>query len=284
MSSATLIPSDRVTLPAQPPPTAAPRPVYSLQVFRHSWWDAVLVLLAFAQGGVVILFPILPVIAIGVWWNSNTIAHYFIHAPFFRSRWLNRCFSAYLSLLLGIPQAIWRDRHLAHHAGEIRPIGLTGPMVFESFLVLGLWALLLVLVPWFFLTVYLPGWAIGLGICFLHGYFEHVRGTTSHHGRLYNWLFFNDGYHVEHHASPGLHWTRLPARKDLHADQSIWPAVLRWMELFSLVGLEKLALRFGWMRRWLLRCHRRAIQQLTADLPSPSTIGIVGERAFRAPP
>ena len=55
-------------------------------------------------------------IAIGVWWNSNTIAHNFIHRPFFRSRRFNALFSAYLSVLLGIPQVLWRDRHLAHFA------------------------------------------------------------------------------------------------------------------------------------------------------------------------
>ena len=49
--------------------------------------------------------------------------------------------------------------------------------------------------PWF-LTAYLPGWAIGLGLCQLQGYYEHARGTRSHYGRLSNVLFFNDGLHV----------------------------------------------------------------------------------------
>jgi hypothetical protein len=80
-------------------------------------------------------------------------------------------------------------------------------MFVEAGLVLAMWAAIAIVLPRFFLTVYLPGWAIGLGLCFLQGHFEHERGTTSHYGRVYNALFFNDGYHVEHHARPGALWT-----------------------------------------------------------------------------
>ena len=56
----------------------------------------------------------------------------------------------------------------------------------------------------FFLTTYLPGYAGGLALCALHGHYEHAGGTTSHYGTLYNVLLFNDGFHVEHHAHPGV--------------------------------------------------------------------------------
>ena len=75
----------------------------------------------------------------------------------------------------------------------------------ETAVVLTLWTLLGVVVPDLFFTTYLPGWALGLGLCFLQGHFEHARGTTSHYGGLYNVCFFNDGYHVEHHLRPGEH-------------------------------------------------------------------------------
>ena len=52
--------------------------------------------------------------ALVVWWTSNTIAHLFIHRPFFRRRSANRLFALGMSLALGIPQTLWRDRHLAH--------------------------------------------------------------------------------------------------------------------------------------------------------------------------
>src|SRR5258707_6871052 len=72
--------------------------------------------LAGLHAALLVAWPVTPVIALGVWWNSNTIAHNFIHRPFFRSRLANASFSAYLSMLLGIPQTLWRDRHLSHHA------------------------------------------------------------------------------------------------------------------------------------------------------------------------
>src|SRR5688572_28123895 len=85
-------------------------------VWRQSSWDAVLVGVALLHGALLVTGPSAAFIAIGVWWNSNTIAHNFIHRPFFRWRVFNVAFGLYQSLLLGIPQSIWRDRHLAHHA------------------------------------------------------------------------------------------------------------------------------------------------------------------------
>ena len=49
-----------------------------------------------------------------------------------------------------------------------------------------MWTALAVLAPLFFIGVYLPGYALGIGLCWLQGHFEHVGGTTSHYGRLYN--------------------------------------------------------------------------------------------------
>ena len=149
-------------------------------------------------------------IALGFWWNSNTIAHYFVHLPFFRQRFWNRFFSAYQTLLLGVPQRLWRDRHLAHHADVRWRLKWSGQLICEAGLVLALWTLLASIAPKFFLTVYVPGYALGLCLCFLQGYFEHAHGTTSHYSRLYNSLFLNDGYHVEHHAHPSAHWSALP--------------------------------------------------------------------------
>src|SRR5713226_1421187 len=161
-------------------------------VLRTSRSDAVMIALAAVHAAVLITPPSAPVIALGLWWNSNTIAHNFIHKPFFRSRVLNALFALYLSALLGIPQSIWRRRHLAHHAGMRWRPRLTRQTILEAVGVLAVWAILLAIQPRFFLTAYVPGYAAGLLLCSLHGYYEHTRGTVSHYGGIYNFLFFND--------------------------------------------------------------------------------------------
>ncbi len=125
-----------------------------------------------------------------------------------------------------------------------------------------LWLALAVAAPRFFATVYIPGYALGLALCFLQGHFEHARGTTSHYGWLYNWCFFNDGYHAEHHLRPGEHWTRLPHQPHVRAHVSRWPPVLRWLDAFSLESLERIVLRVPWLQRFMVAAHERAFRTL----------------------
>jgi hypothetical protein len=245
-------------------------------VLRHSNWDALLIGLSFVHLSLLWLAPSIPLIAIGVWWNSNTISHNFVHLPFFHSRTANRVYGLYLSALLGIPQTLWRDRHLAHHRGHSPELKLSSDIALESGLIFGLWALMLLLSPRFFWITYLPGFLLGLSLCYLHGYFEHAGGTTtSHYGMAYNLSFFNDGYHVEHHARPGEHWTHLPSIT-AGGKASRWPAVLRWMEAFNLEGLETIALKSPVLQRFLLRTHEQAMRKLLTRLPHVRTVTIVG--------
>lgn len=245
---------------------------------RIGGWDALMAALAAIHGALLIAMPAAPVIALGVWWNSNTIAHNFIHRPFFGGRAANRLFAAYLSLVLGIPQALWRDRHLAHHAGTAPRLRLTADLVWQTALVLALWAALLARSPRFFLAAYLPGYLAGLGLCRLHGYYEHSGGATSHYSALYNLLCFNDGYHAEHHARPAMHWSRLPQVNKVSGPArraSPWPAPLRWMEAFDLTGLERLVLRWPLLRRFVLRVHTRALRELCSQVQA-RRVAIVG--------
>jgi len=121
-------------------------------------------------------------------------------------------------------------------------------------------------------------------LCGAHGYYEHAHGTTSHYGRLYNLLLFNDGYHVEHHAHPSAHWTRLPTYHDPRARVSRWPAPIRWLEGDGLILLERLALRSLALQRFLLRAHEGAFRKLfTRDGGLEGTaprIAIVGGGLF----
>lgn len=249
-------------------------------VLRHSQRDALLVGLALLHGGILATRPAMAIVGLGMWWCANTVAHHFIHTPFFRDRWQNRAMSLYLSLLLGLPQSIWRDRHLAHHAGAVWRMRVTPLLLVESLLVLALWAVLYASDRLYFLSSYLPGMALGLTLCWVHGYYEHAQGTTSHYGRVYNLLFFNDGYHVEHHAGTGLHWTALPARVRRGATTSRWPPVLRWLDAFSLVSLEKLVLRSPALQRFVLVSHERAFRRLLSGLSEPRRVAVVGGGLF----
>jgi hypothetical protein len=247
--------------------------------------DLLLVALAALHGAAILAAPSLPLIAIGVWWNSNTIAHNFIHRPFFRSRSLNVLFGAGQSVIMGIPQTLWRDRHLSHHGDVAWRLRWSPRLAAEIALVAGLWGFLSAVHGEFFVTTYLPGYLAGLVLCALQGHYEHAGATTSHYGRLYNVLCFNDGYHVEHHAYPGVHWTALPARRVLDAPASVWPPLLRWVPRVSgmpgvLDALERFVLESKLLQRFVLRVHRNAFRALLQQLPPLRRIAIVGGGLF----
>jgi hypothetical protein len=157
---------------------------------------------------------------------------------------------------------------------------VTPQLAAEGALLLVMWGTLAVFDPPFCFSVYAPGWLAGLGLCALQGHYEHAGGVTSHYGRLYNVLCFNDGYHAEHHASPGVHWTRLPERAAPGARVSRWPPILRWLERANLDGLERLVLCSRALQWHVLRSHRRAFERLLPHLPPVRRIAIVGGGLF----
>ena len=252
----------------------------STRVLRHSRSDAVLVALSLAHAGLLMAFPSMPLIAIGLWWNANTISHNFVHLPFFRSPALNGMYSIYLTVLLSIPHSVWRERHLRHHSGRAGSFRWTRVACVEAGLIAALWAGLASVDSHFFVTVFLPGYLVGLGLCHIQGYFEHARGTTSHYGRLYNLLFFNDGYHVEHHLRSSEHWTTLSRHSPGETPHSRWPPVLRWLDWINLEALEYLVLRSSRLQRYVVACHERAFRTLLGELPEIRRVTIVGGGLF----
>jgi fatty acid desaturase len=274
-------------------------------LLRHSSADRWLVGASLLQAGVLAAaFAYLPgfglegsliaaaTFGVSLCWCSNTVAHNHLHNPLFRSRRHNRWFSLFLSVLTGIPQSIWRARHLWHHAGEPPRArrGLPPGARLEISAIAALWVTLLVFATDAFGVAYLPGFLLGLCLCRLQGDMEHahggrVPGGVSYYGARYNKFWFNDGYHAEHHRWPAEHWTRLPARrKGLDAASSDAPPHWRWTSACraaSLCALERLALRFPRIERFVLDRHARALEVVIAHLETePRRIAIVGGGLF----
>jgi hypothetical protein len=245
--------------------SARPTAGLSSGVWRHSTRDALFVALAVAHGAFLITVPSAPLVALLLWWNANTVSHNFIHLPFFRSRRANALFSTFLSAVLGLPQTLWRDRHVAHHAGRPWRWRWSVQLGADTVAAALVWFVAARQGTGFFLGTWLAGWLGGLALCQMQGYFEHVRGTVSYYGALYNALFFNDGYHVEHHARPGVHWTALPRHVDSSAPRSAWPAVLRWLDTSPLDALEHVVLRVPALQRFVVGRHARAFATLLGE-------------------
>lgn len=246
---------------------------------RRSDGAGLFVGLSILHATLLLLVPSAPLIAVLMWWNGNTISHNFIHRPFFRFSAANRAYALFLSVLLGVPQSLWRARHLAHHAGgsgrTVVPRATPAIWV-ESAAVLALMAAIAAVSPRFFLATCVPGYLAGAALCWLQGHFEHAGGVTSHYGRLYNLLFFNDGYHVEHHERPHVPWSDLPRLARPGARRSGWPAVFRWIDAARLDALERLVILSPALRRFVVDRHERAFRKLLPAMAGASRFTIVG--------
>jgi len=92
--------------------------------------------------------------------------------------------------------------------------------VFEIVLFLSLYVILGI-VNWRFIVYFLPFYYFGHCLSYLNGYYLHYGGNpnvplawgVSSYHKLYNFLWFNNGYHAEHHYRPRVHWTDM---KSLH--------------------------------------------------------------------
>ena len=74
---------------------------------------------------------------------------------------------------------------------------------------------------WRAVLFFLPFYYLGNCLSSLNGYYEHLNGQpetpiawgVSSYNRIYNLLWFGNGYHAEHHYRPSTHWTKI---KQLH--------------------------------------------------------------------
>ncbi len=94
-------------------------------------------------------------------------------------------------------------------------------LYFEILSVVLFWGVLIFLSSKFFFFFYLPVWYLGQVAALMENYFEHYgaksgdrkRDSVSCYNKFYNFLWFNNGYHQEHHFSPTTHWTKIATVK-----------------------------------------------------------------------
>jgi fatty acid desaturase len=111
---------------------------------------------------------------------------------------------------------------------EAKKRRLLGQVIAET----AAWLALLVVVgianPLGLACFYLPVWYLGNAAAQGQTYLEHhgampgnrMTDSVSSYGVLYNLIWFNHGYHQEHHYRPQVHWTRIPDVKPLLPPES----------------------------------------------------------------
>jgi fatty acid desaturase len=120
----------------------------------------------------------------------------------------------------------WPWRTAIHFWQEFRPGGtasrLGGRALRELAIFLALWtlpfwldpvmAICLWVLPHFFANVVIkgPGMYVQHVGCESPGPLSRYRQATTSIDRFFNLTMFNIGYHIEHHAHPGVHWSELP--------------------------------------------------------------------------
>jgi len=86
---------------------------------------------------------------------------------------------------------------------------------------------LLGILNWRYICFLLPFYYFGHCLSYLNGYYRHyganpddpIAWGLSSYDKLYNWIWFYNGYHAEHHFRPKVHWTRIEALRDQIVDQ-----------------------------------------------------------------
>lgn len=158
------------------------------------------------------------------------------------------------------PESFWKYTFISYFRAEVGPVirhvlrsgkGRIMQTAVES-IVLGIFWLAMVWVNWrYFVYFYLPSYYLGWVLSYAEGYLEHYgaqpgnpyANSVSSYNRLYNFFWFNNGYHQEHHWDPKMHWTRM---KELHAE--LRPQ-LDANHTRTLVGPHLTALLEDWFRR-----------------------------------
>ena len=81
-----------------------------------------------------------------------------------------------------------------------------------------------------FLMFLLPVWFLGQAAALAENYLEHHKAapgdartnSVSCYNPLYNFFWFNNGYHQEHHCKPAVHWTKVKDVRGEMLPPRIW--------------------------------------------------------------
>jgi fatty acid desaturase len=124
------------------------------------------------------------------------------------------------------PENFWSYIFISYFRAELVPVvrkcfihgpAHIGQLLAETVVLVTFWAVMLA-VDWRYVVYfYLPSYYLGWVLSYAEGYLEHYRcqpdnhfaNSVSSYHRLYNLLWFNNGYHQEHHWAPKAHWTTM---------------------------------------------------------------------------
>jgi fatty acid desaturase len=152
------------------------------------------------------------------------------------------------------PEPFWRYVLLSFWRVEVGPLlrvvrrhgaKEVAQVCVESVVLAAFWGAMLYYDWRFFAFFYLPSYYLGWMLSYAEGYFEHygakpgndLANSVSSYHRLYNLLWFNNGYHQEHHWDPKMHWTKMPRLHEEIKDQMAAndTRTLAWPHFFCFV-------------------------------------------------
>jgi fatty acid desaturase len=124
------------------------------------------------------------------------------------------------------PEAFWKYCLISFFRVEVGPVlrvvvrhGRSHIIqtIVETVALVAFWAWMAVIDWQFFVFFYLTSFFLGWVLSYAEGYMEHYgckpgnvfANSVSSYNRLYNFLWFNNGYHQEHHWDPKVHWTQM---------------------------------------------------------------------------
>jgi len=119
--------------------------------------------------------------------------------------------------------------------------------VFEVILSFGL-IISLFFISWKLGLYFVFFYYLGHSLTAMNGYYEHLGSNpdkpitwgVSCYNKLYNFTWFNNGYHAEHHYRPKHHWTKMKELHESIKQQQLEAGVkvIRWPHQFGF--MEKL--------------------------------------------